>query len=123
MTDLDLMLKLPADALETPRRLKPQIRNWLKARAIGEFMLKGDELVTASHHIAIKVHENLITKFATYDGDGNELTPPTFAGPHLMVRILDHEGSRRARNAWNAAMDNLPAGVSIVPNPGTVAWA
>ena len=40
-----------------------------------------------------------------------------------MVRILDHKGDRRARNAWNAAKGNLPAGVIVAANPGTVAWA
>lgn len=116
MTKLDLMLKLPADALESPRRLKKTVSDSFKAQDIGEFLLNGDELVTASHDIAIKVFANLPTAYAT------KLTPATFDGPHLMVRILDHL-SPNAKDAWNKVKDSLPAGVSVVANPGTVAWA
>lgn len=119
---LDIMLKLPADALDSPRKLKKSVSDTFKAQDIGEFFLNGDELVTASHDIAIKAFADLPTAWATRDKDGKELTPAIFDGPHLMVRILDHL-SPNAKVAWNKVKDSLPAGVSIVANPGTVAWA
>lgn len=74
-----------------------------------------------NHDVAVNFIPNLITKFATHDEEGNELTPAEFDGPHMMVRFV----SRRMNDiaAQKIVGHALPAGLGVVPNPGTIEWA
>lgn len=82
--------------------------------------------------VAIKYWPNLLTKRATYDDNGKELTPPGFGGPHLMIRVVSQRvRGKMQEKFYEAARDDndglvrkpTPAGVEIVDSPGTVVWA
>lgn len=108
---IDRLIKVSSIADATTR---------LRGAGIGEMLAKDDAgddvIVTASHDVAVKVFDDLLTVRGTYDRDGNELTPPVFDGPHLMVRLL----SERAE-AKDARLDDRPA-LEVVANSGTVGW-
>ncbi len=92
----------------------------LKNAGIAEMISKADDgsdvIVTANHHVAIKVFRNLLMVRGTYDSEGKELTAPVFGGPHLMVRLISDKAKNRAANL--GSLD----GFEVVANPGTVEW-
>lgn len=82
-------------------------------------------------HIAVKYHPNLLITRATYDQDGNELTPPVFGGPHLMIRLVSDIAKRKGRRIFyeadldqdgNLVRKTMPSGIALVDDPGTVVW-
>ena len=83
-----------------------------------------------THHVALIFHKNLMTTRATYDGNGVELTPSVFSGPHLMIRLLSKQARQKAReklfeddrdNDGNLVRKTGP-GIEIVDSPTTVVW-
>ena len=92
----------------------------LKTAGVAEMISKADDgsdiIITANHHVAIKVFKNLLIKRATYNAKGKELTASKFDGPHLMVRLISDAAKRRA-----SKLSQLD-GFEVVENPGTVAW-
>lgn len=110
--------------------------NALKSVGMDTHMLKKDEndkdvFASFDHHIAMKVFDNLITKFATHDSEGKELTSAEFGGGHLMIRFTSEESVALALEKLfdgededgNPIPKSLPAGLKIVDAPGTHVWA
>lgn len=80
--------------------------------------------------VSVHFEPNLLTVRATHDKEGKELTPEVRDGPHLMVRFL----SRRLKDlAAQKIIEHrpdlpdrarqLPQGLKVIPDPGTVVWA
>ena len=87
-----------------------------------------------NHHVATVLHPDLMVQRGTYgpgatpDDPLVELTPPVFAGPYLMIRIV-------SSTLQTKALDNiingpaLPAGLELAdpevlfPDGPTVVWA
>ena len=109
----------------------------LKTLGVTEFISRDsddkDMIVDVfNHDVAILFHSNILTKRATYDRDGVELTPPEFGGPHMMIRLVSDAVKTKSRNKLyeddldgngNLVRKTMPAGIEIVDSPGTVVWA
>ena len=106
---------------------KRQVRDAFQTMDLDTEMLRRDddgnlELAGFNHHVAMLYVPDLITAFATYDADGNELTPATFAGPHLMIRFVSKATQQKARTKIIEAGE-LPPGLERVAAPTTMKWA
>ncbi len=114
---IDIFLKLTGTQV--------QARTVLDNLGLGDVMLRRDEagelqFAGFTHDIAMLFIPNLLLVRATYDEEGEELTPPVLGGPHLMVRFVSETAIRKARR-FEAG--GLPPGLEVVPSPGTIKWA
>ena len=109
---IDLMVKIPS---------RSQAINRLRALGLSELLAKDEEgndfIVTASHDVAVKYFPDLMVTPGVYNDEGEEITPPVTAGPHLMIRLLSDMAMAKM-----GAFYDLPV-FEVVTNPGTVGWA
>lgn len=112
---------------------RKQARDAFKTLGMDKEMLRRKEdgtleLVGFSHHVAMLLHLNLMTKRGTYDADGNELTAPIFAGPHLQIRFVSAAAKQKARTKIIEA-GGFPVGLervseaALFPDGPTIVWA
>ena len=112
-----------------------QAKNAIVALGLDELLGRDEDGILQvsdvfTRHVGLVFHQNLLTQFATYDAGGNELTPPVFSGPHLMIRLMSQAVRQKARaKLFETALDaegNLVRktgpGIEIVDPLGTVEW-
>ena len=117
---IDIWLKLTGT--------EAQARQFLHSLGLDRAMLArdedGNEFIGSvyNHDVAVNFVPNLVTKFATYDNEGNELTPAEFDGPHLMVRFLSEDVKKIAREKI-VDVSELPEKMGKAAVPVTLKWA
>ncbi len=121
MTDVYLKIKtaqgnLPDAAL---RRIPDQAVDVLKDNGLGLLLsldaAGNDVLQVASRDVAVNFIQDYVVTPGTYDDEGNEITPPVFGGPLLMIRFH----SPAAEAAWETAGD-ITSEYEEISKPGTI---